>query len=86
MRKVLYLVSKVPGEISKSLLPPGASSGEEVSVILIEDGVSWDQAPGHHVFALAEDVAIRRVSSKIPTLSYRDMLRLIFEADTVISL
>lgn len=85
MRKVLYLLSRPLGEIPKSLLTPSASSDEEVSVILIEDGVGLDQAPGQLVYALAEDVASRKNESKLSMVSYRDMLRMIFEADTVIS-
>jgi sulfur transfer complex TusBCD TusB component (DsrH family) len=85
MQKVLYLLSQPATDISKSLLSPSSSPGEEVSVILIEDGVNLGQVPGQHVFALREDLASRNVNTKFPTVSYQDMLRMIFEADTVIS-
>ncbi len=86
MRKILYLLSQPPGDIPKSLLSNSASPAEEVSVILIEDGVKLDQVPAQKVFVLTEDAASRNVTTKFSTVSYQDMLRMIFEADTVITI
>jgi sulfur transfer complex TusBCD TusB component (DsrH family) len=85
MRKVLYLLSQPQADIPKSLLSTISSPGEEVSVILIEDGVKLGQVLAQKVFALTEDVASRNIKTKFPTVSYRDMLRMIFESDTVIT-
>jgi sulfur transfer complex TusBCD TusB component (DsrH family) len=85
MRKVLYLLSQPLTDIPKELLSTSSSPGEEVSVILIEDGVKLDQVPAQKVFSLTEDVATKNIKTKFPTVSYRDMLRMIFESDTVIT-
>jgi sulfur transfer complex TusBCD TusB component (DsrH family) len=85
MQKLLYIVSKA-GSLSCGLIPSESSPDREVSVLLIQDGVSLTQVPGTRVFALSEDAASRRVTPIYPTVSYQEMLRLLFEADTVVSL
>ena len=58
----------------------------EASVILLQDGVGVDHVPIGRVYALADDVRARNVTSSYPVISYADMLRMMFEADLVIAL
>jgi len=80
MRKTLYIFR---GGFDQNVLPSSKSDQEEASFLLIQDGVKQQQGLFDCVFALSEDVAARKVSSSLPAASYRDMLRMIFEADTV---
>ena len=86
MRKVLYILRKGTSELPDGLLPKGASPGEDVSVLLIHEAVTLTQAPGNHTYALLDDVTSRNLKPLFPTISYGEMLRLIFDADTVIAL
>lgn len=42
--------------------------------------------PVNQVYALSEDAASRNVSPPFPQISYADLLRMIFEADSVVAL
>ena len=86
MRKVLYILSKGPASLSDVLLPKEASPGKDISFLLIQDAVSLTQVPGGQTYALLDDVRTRNVTTPFPTISYRDMLRMIFDADAVIAL
>jgi len=72
--------------LSDVLLPKEASPGKDISFLLIQDAVSLTQAPGGQTYALLDDVRTRNVTTPFPTISYRDMLRMIFDADAVIAL
>ena len=85
MRKVLYLISK-GDSLRSDLVLAAAGPDQETSVLLIEDGVALTDVPSSHVFSLAEDVVTRKVTPAFPTISYEEMLRLMFEADSVIAL
>ena len=82
----LYIVGHGPEESSQNLLPEHLSSGSDVSVILIQDGVAHQSVPGQHVYVLSDDALSRNVNSSFPTVSYQEMLKMIFEADHVIVL
>ena len=86
VRKVLYILRKGASELPDRLLPKGASPDEEVSVLLIHEAVTLPQAPGNRTYALLDDVTSRNLKPSFPTISYGEMLRLIFDADTVIAL
>ena len=83
MRKGLYLVSKGPGQDGASLLPGRSHSEQDVSVVLIQDGVSHCALPFSKVFVLSDDVLSRKLVSPFPSVSYQDLLRMIFDADMV---
>lgn len=83
MRTILYLVGKDPTPLSQSLFK---TDSQDTSVILIQEAVSSVQVPISRVSALSEDVSSRNAMSSLPTLSYQDVLRSIFEADAVIAL
>jgi sulfur transfer complex TusBCD TusB component (DsrH family) len=85
VRKVLYIVSKRDSLRPDLVLSTGVAE-QDISVLLIQDAVSLTNVPSPHVFALADDAASRNITPVFPTVSYRDMVRLMFEADTVIAL
>ena len=57
-----------------------------MSVILVQDAVSLAGVLADHVYVLADDAALSEVSPAYQTISYEDMLRMIFEADRVVVL
>ncbi len=61
-------------------------SGEETTVVLLHDAVGLQEVPASHVFVLAEDAAQRGVSSSAPSISYGELLDLVFAADRVVVL
>ena len=85
-RKVLYILSKDLARFSDALFPKDLLSDKDISVILIQEGVSLTKVPGTHVYALSDDAVSRNVIPSFPTISYCDMLKMIFDADTVVAL
>lgn len=83
MKKTLYIVSKAPSTESVSLLPAVSGSKNDVSVVLVHDGVRHQKLPFPYVFTLSDDLLSRKLSSPFPSVSYEDLLRMIFEAETV---
>ena len=86
LQKVLYILSKDPAQFSDTLLPKNPPPEKDISVILIQEGVSLTKVPGTHVYALSDDAASRNVIPSFPTISYHDMLKMIFDADAVVAL
>jgi sulfur transfer complex TusBCD TusB component (DsrH family) len=82
---MLYIVSTHDSLRSDLVLSAGVTE-QDISVLLIQDAVSLTKVPTPHVFALEDDAASRNITPVFPTVSYRDMVRLMFEADTVIAL
>jgi sulfur transfer complex TusBCD TusB component (DsrH family) len=85
LRKILYLV-KDPDPIRTDLLVPDQALGREVSVVLLQDGVTLTDLPMNRVYALSDDVRARHITPTYPVVSYADVLRMMFEADAVIAL
>lgn len=79
-------MSKTPSEESVSLLPTDSGSKNDVSVVLVQDGVRHQKLPFLYVFTLSDDALSRKVSSPFPSVSYQDLLRMLFEAETVVVL
>ena len=80
---MLYIVSKSPSQDSVSLLSTIPSSQDDISVVLIQNGVKHQKLPFSHVFTLSDDGSSEKPVSSFPSVSYQDLLRMIFEADTV---
>jgi sulfur transfer complex TusBCD TusB component (DsrH family) len=80
---MLYIVSRAPSEESVSLLPADSISKNDISVVLVQDGVRHKKLPFLYVYTLSDDVLSRKLSSPFPSVSYQDLLRMIFEAETV---
>jgi sulfur transfer complex TusBCD TusB component (DsrH family) len=85
LRKILYLV-KEAAPVGSELLPSNPPPGAEASIVLIQDGVTLTHLQTNHVYALSDDVRVRNITSSYPVISYADVLRMMFEADTVIAL
>lgn len=83
MRNVLYILGGTRS--SDPLLPP-PSTGQQTSVVLIQQAVHLSQVPATHVYALADDVATHKATPSFPLVSYGDFLRLLFEADNIVVL
>ena len=86
MRKILYLLTKGPGEPSLDLLPKNLQTGKEISVILLQDGIFHRHVPASHVYTLSDDAVSNGVNSSFPSVSYQDLLQMMFEADGVVVL
>ena len=80
---MLYIVSQAPSEESVSLLPADSGSKNDILVVLVQDGVRHQKLPFPCVFTLSDDLLSRKLSSPFPSVSYQDLLRMIFEAETV---
>jgi sulfur transfer complex TusBCD TusB component (DsrH family) len=83
LKKSLFIVSKAPSQESVSLLPSLSGSREDVSVVLVQDGVKHQTLPFSHVFVLSDDVLSRKLTSPFPSVSYQELIGMIFKADTV---
>ena len=68
------------------LLSSDQTSGKEIAVVLLQDGVSLTDLPTNRVYALSDDVRARHIAPSYPVISYADVLRMMFEADAVIAL
>jgi hypothetical protein len=86
LRKVLYILSKDLAQFSDALLPKDPPPDNDISVILIQEGVSLKKVPGTHIYVLSDDAVSRNVVPSFPTISYRAMLEMIFDADAVVAL
>jgi sulfur transfer complex TusBCD TusB component (DsrH family) len=84
LRNVLYILGKA--QAPNPPLPAGPGSDSRSSVVLIQDAITLPQVSGDAVFALGEDLAARNTTSRFPVISYTDLLRMIFEADSVVAL
>ena len=84
VRRVLYLVTKGPESFRPDLLPDVASKDQDVTAVLLEDGVRLQSVPASHVYMLTDGP--RPDSSKIPGISYGDLLKLMFDAHTVVTI
>lgn len=84
MRKVLYILGDT--QSATPLLPASPSTGNHASVVFIQDAVGLSPIPATSTYTLADDAAIRNVTPSVPAISYGDLLRLIFEADSVVAL
>jgi sulfur transfer complex TusBCD TusB component (DsrH family) len=78
-------MAKGSADPSPNLLPVQDVPGDEISAILIQDGVTLRDVPARHVYALAEDALARHITPAFPTVSYQEMLKMMFEADSVIA-
>ena len=86
MRKTLYLLTKDPAELETALLPAPGQEGADVRIVLMEEAVRLRDLQGYHVSVLDEDLQQRGGGSPFPTISYQDLIRLVFDVDTVVAL
>ena len=80
MKNLLYILSKPPQNIKdyESLIPQGQDSNFS-TFVLIGGGVYPQEMPAHQVYVIEENETTDK-----DTISYRDMLNLIFSSDNSI--
>jgi sulfur transfer complex TusBCD TusB component (DsrH family) len=83
LKKTLYIVSEAPRQEAVPLLPSRSELRDTASVVLIHDGVKHQRLPFSRVFALSDDVMSRNLVSPFRSVSYQELIRMIFEADNV---
>jgi hypothetical protein len=84
-RKLLYMLRR-PLLADDDLLPDGtsSSSGDDISVVLLDAAVAGSrQFPGR-TFVLREDPDRDVTCSNAEVISYTDLVRLVIEADSTI--
>jgi sulfur transfer complex TusBCD TusB component (DsrH family) len=85
LRKILYLV-KDSDPATPTLVPEDASPDQTVSIILLQDAVRRRDLNRPSIHVLSDDVEARGLVPSCPVVSYHDLLRMIFEADSVVAL
>ncbi len=84
--RTLYIVNKPTTGDWKPLLPSSDEDDDAFSLVLLQDAVAIDEPLGRFVYVLDEDCTARNVISTFPTVSYADLVRMIFEAETVVAI
>ncbi len=80
-RKVLYLLTKP----TVDFLLEAAQPSQESSVILLQEAVHLQNVPGNNVYVLSDNPDEKN-SSSYKSITYKDLINLIFESDQVVSL
>ena len=86
MRTVLYLVTKNEEDATPSLIAQDFPENLTTSAVLLQEAVSLSNVQANRVCALTEDAVSKKVTPSAPTVSYRDLLHMIFDADVVVAL
>ena len=86
MRNILYILSQDPSKKSGPLLLSEPDPNQQVSILLIQEGVRNERSLHGKCFVLKEDAQARGVFPLFPLVSYADMLRMILQADTVVAI
>ena len=86
-RKLLYLLRR-PATVGHAaeFLPGGGSASpeDEISVVLLNGAVTDDSAFPGRTFLLQEDPSLAVPRSGMKVISYADLVKLVFEADSTI--
>jgi hypothetical protein len=86
-RKLLYLLRRpaTAGHRAEFLPCGGSTSPEdEISVVLLNGAVTDDSAFPGRTFFLQEDPSLAVPRSGMKVISYADLVKLVFEADSTI--
>lgn len=84
MGKSLYIVSRGLDDSLEPLLTKPLPPDTHVSVILIHNAVTRRELSAHDVYVLSDDAVLHQVNSPFSSVSYEEMLRMIFQADNVV--
>lgn len=87
MKKILYLISKQPDKDIAEILSTPIPSEHSVSAILLQQGIRTDLHVPFSCFVLENDISTD--DDLVPSYSkiqYSDMVQMIFDADSVISI
>lgn len=80
-RKVLYLLTSPTIDFLLEAAPPSQKS----SVILLQEAVHLQKVPGNKVYVL-QDNSQEKISSPFDSITYKELINLIFESDQVVAL
>jgi len=86
MKKILYIISKQLDQDLDQLISSIKSPAYSVSVLLIQKGIVLKHTWDFPCFVLEDDLKTNDDSVLCSKIQYSDMVRMVFEADTVISL
>ncbi|NKB80878.1 MAG: hypothetical protein GKS05_03070 [Nitrospirales bacterium] len=86
MKTLLALLSKSSNRDDVEFIPFLSNTDTVLTVILIQEGIHLTQSPSDKTYVLEDDLTLRNGHSTFPKISYRDMVTMIFDADTVIAL
>ena len=86
MKKILYIISKQLDKDLNQLISSSTPTQFSISVILIQKGIKQNYTWSFPCFALEDDIQIKDRPTSYSKIQYSDMVRMVFEADTVISL
>lgn len=87
MKKTLYIISKKQDHDFEELLSSAQSSEHSVSAIFIQKGTDFQGLLPFPCFVLHDDISPNNnIEKACSSIQYSDMLQMIFDADTVISL
>ena len=86
MKKILYIISKHVDQDLECLISSSVSPKHSISAILIQEGVTLRPSWTFPYFVLEDNKQIKNEADLCSKIQYSDMVRMVFEADTVISL
>ena len=86
MKKILYIISKKVDQDIDQLIPSSIPIEYSVSAILIQGGINQKPIWAFPFFAIEDDISTNQQYTLCSKIQYSDMLYMIFESDTVISL
>ncbi len=84
MAKTLHLVKSAGNTHPWDLLSHHVSTNADTSVVLIQDAVAANPGSPFPTFVLAPDAAQRGVRPSYPLIDDETLLKMIFEAETVV--
>lgn len=83
--KFLHLVRSLEEERAYSLMRQQQERGDEITLVLLGDAVLKKVPLQGKILSCKADVAARGGKTTYPTIDYDEIVRLIFQADRVIS-
>jgi sulfur transfer complex TusBCD TusB component (DsrH family) len=81
--RILHILRRPPDERTKEAIM-SHSREMDVTVLLIQEGVSTKERMTGRVFVLDEDAKKRKLSVDLPVIDYVSMVRFLFEHDRII--
>lgn len=88
MATVLYMARRPLEELEEGILPDFREHGkyQDLSLLLLEEGVTSHYLPNVQTFAVRDDVLKYGVTTTVPLLTYEEVVKLLFEVDRVVVL
>lgn len=86
MKKTLYIISKAQDDDMNAILSSPVPAEHSVSAILIQQGIDFAPTASIPCFVLENNMIPNQMAESYSKIQYSDMLQMIFESDTVISI